>query len=882
MIPKESWLGDAFLALGRQSERNPDGVALLAPGRAPLTYLKFAECIARTQESLATLGVLPDETVALALPNGPELISAALSVAATRPCALLDPALTGPEYDFQLHKLGAGTLIVTDDASPNAVEAAGRLGGRVLRLETQPASPAGSFELSLVSPANTAAPARQIDAALLLFTSATTDAPKLVPLTWRNLRAMAANDSRALELTASDRLLSLMPLFHLHGMAAVLTQLSCGGSVITPRKFDPDAVPGWIVELRPTWLTSNPPISRAIIAMLRQDPQAFGGHALRFVRSGTAASDPELLASLQTALGVPVINGYGMTETGGITRDTVYSGKTGSVGRSSGLDVAIQDEIGNVLPPGVEGEIVVRGASVTAGYLDNPGANAAAFRNGWFRTGDLGQLDADGFLFLTGRLKDMINRGGKKIAPPEVEQALLAHPSVAEAAVCAIPHPALGEDVGAGVVLRTGATATEQELREFASARLAAFKIPRRIAIVDSIPRTANGKPKRHVLAEQVLISTPPEAPPESTLQHLESRIIEIWQRILAVERISPRDDFFAIGGDSLTAAIMLSEVHRKLGTSSALLDRMDFFDNPTAAALAAIVAECGPDLQDTAAGAATRILPLRTTGSRPPLFCFPASARNPYYLRHLAKSLDSEQPFYIVASSKPIRGSTLLSVEELARLSVEAIRRQVPHGPYLIGGHCYGGVIAFEAAQQLIAQGEQVLHLVLFDANTPGYPKVHKHWRRYISKARELAAAFGRGEAARSAAAVRDHVFALSRIFARRNKGTASRALTAFGSDALVTGRQEKELNGMVMGAYNPRRMSVPIVHFIAAGQTVSTEVLGDPRLGWNDFAAAGIEIEQVPGDHASLFAAEHSAGLARLFRRRISGQEVASAAVV
>jgi oxalate---CoA ligase len=244
-------------------------------------------------------------------------------------------------------------------------------------------------------------------------------------------------------------------------------------------------------------------LNRAILALARRHPEVFRRASLRFIRTTGATPQPEVLTSLEESVGVPVLSGYGLTEAGGVTRDTANARKPGSVGRSSGLEVAIMDSFGNLIEDGREGEIVVRGASVTSGYVDDPEANQSAFRDGWFRTGDVGSLDSEKFLFITGRLKEAIDRGGEKIIPQGVEDVLAAHPAVAEAAVFAVAHPTLGEDLAAAVVLRDGAAATALELRRFAATRLAPFKVPRRIEFLDRIPRTSTGKPRRSLLAEQ-------------------------------------------------------------------------------------------------------------------------------------------------------------------------------------------------------------------------------------------------------------------------------------------------------------------------------------------------------------------------------------------
>jgi acyl-CoA synthetase (AMP-forming)/AMP-acid ligase II/thioesterase domain-containing protein len=862
-----------FLALDRRASETPDALAIVAPGRDPIAYRDLWKHVQTLQNALAGHGVRPSDVTALVLPGGPEFVLAFLAVSGTGACAPLDPALTENEYYSYLSRLGARTLIVSDSQQTPAIRAALSLGVRVLAMHSDET-------ISVVGNADAAIFGRTTEAALLLFTSATTDSPKLVPLTWQNLHAMAIHDSRALELTATDRVLCLMPLFHLHGLATVLTQMSCGGSVICAAGFEPASFPEWLAEFRPTWFSSSPPLNRAILALAHQHPKTLRGSSLRFIRSGTAALEPQLLTLLEEAVGVPVLNGYGSTETGGMARNTREHRKPGSVGRSSGLELGIADPSGNVLPAESEGEIVVRGPSVTSGYLDNPEANQSAFRDGWFRTGDLGRLDRDGFLFITGRLKEQINRGGDKISPQDVEAVLMGHPAVADAAACAIPHATLGEDVAAAVVLREGASASESELREFAARRLAPFKVPRRIVLIDSIPRTSTGKPRRGILSEQLRSQKSlRDSQATSAIAPIERVLIDIWRRVLGVEHIEVRDDFFALGGDSLAVAAMLAQAQQRLQTGTELLARVDFFDNPTIQTLARIVVECGANPEGEPESR-NRILSLRTTGSRLPFFCFPASAQDPYYLRHFSKSLGDEQPFFVVCPSDSLRDNRIVPVVDLARSSVEAIRRQCPEGPYILGGHCYGGVVAYEAALQLMSQGQRVDCLVLFDAATPGYPKVHKQWRRYLSKAREMALALRPGQIAETAAAMRLHIYALGRIFARRRKASASRVLTAIGSDVLVAGREEKTLNGMAMWEYTPPTFPAPIVHFIAADQPVSTEVLSDPRLGWNDLARAGLAVRHVKGDHNTILAAENAAELAEELEALLPARELAHAA--
>lgn len=535
---------DDLLALERRAAQTPAAVALVAPGRQPLTYPELGDSLRTARRALAGTGFRPGEIAAVVLPNGPELITAFLAISGIGAGALLNPALTADEYRFYLSRLGARSLILGDGVNSPAAMAARTLGMQVLRIRSSRDDAAGVFTLEATENAERKFPVRTTDAALLLFTSATTGSPKLVPLTWGNLHAMAVREMRALQLNEADRFLSLMPLFHLHGLAAVLAQLYCGGTVISTHGFNPATFLNWLEQFHPTWFTSSPPLNRAILSLAREHPEVFRRIPLRLIRSTGAAPVPEELTWLEEAAGAPVLTGYGLTETGGVTRETPDARKPGSVGRTSGLEVAIMDPLGNLLAAELEGEIAVRGASVTSGYLDDPKANQVAFRDGWFHTGDIGRLDSEGFLFITGRLNEIINRGGEKIIPQEVDEVLAAHPALADAAIFAVAHPTLGEDVAAAVVLRNGAAASEMELRRFAATRLASFKVPRRILFLDTIPRTATGKPQRGVLADQFRNRIPFDREFSSQPgEPVEARLIEIWRRILE------RTDRRATGG---------------------------------------------------------------------------------------------------------------------------------------------------------------------------------------------------------------------------------------------------------------------------------------------------------------------------------------------
>jgi acyl-CoA synthetase (AMP-forming)/AMP-acid ligase II len=345
------------------------------------------------------------------------------------------------------------------------------------------------------------------DIALILHTSGSTGRPKRVPLTHAQLSIAAVNVADTYALTPDDVSLCVMPLFHVHGLvASTLGTLATGGTVIVPAKFNP--LSHWRVaeSYGATWYSAVPTMHQLLVARAKGNARPAGAGKLRFIRSCSASLAPQLLSDLEECFGAPVLEAYGMTEAAHQMASNPLppkAHKPSSVGPNTGTtEIAIMDAAGNLLQSGERGEVVIRGANVIKGYENNPEANASSFTNGWFRTGDQGYLDEDGYLLLTGRLKEMINRGGEKIAPREIDEALLSHPAVDQAVAFGVPHPGWGEEVAAAVVLKEGATATEAELTAHCRERLADFKRPKQIFITQAIPRTATGKIQRSRVAE--------------------------------------------------------------------------------------------------------------------------------------------------------------------------------------------------------------------------------------------------------------------------------------------------------------------------------------------------------------------------------------------
>jgi oxalate---CoA ligase len=486
-----------------------DAIAIAAHGAPPLSYARLSALVDSAVASLHRLGVGRGDRVAIVLPNGPEMATAFLAVAAGATSAPLNPAYRQDEFEFYLSDLNAKALIVEAGSASPAMAAAEKLGVALITLTPEPQAGAGAFRLSGASMGAAArpGPAEPADVALILHTSGTTSRPKIVPLAQANIWASANNIAAALELGERDRALNVMPLFHIHGLIAGLAApLSRGGSVFCTQGFNVLKFFADMEEAKPTWCTAVPTMHQAILTRAGRHKEVIARHPLRFIRSSSSSLPPRAIGELEAVFHCPVIEAYGMTEAAHQMASNPLRGvrKPGSVGLAAGPEIAVMDETGRLLDPGATGEVVIRGDNVTGGYENNAKANAEAFVNGWFRTGDQGVIDEEGYLTLTGRLKEIINRGGEKVSPREVDEALMDHPAVLQAVAFAVPHDMLGEDVAAAVVLREGMSASEQELRAFLCERLAAFKAPRKILLLAEIPKGATGKLQRIGLAAKL------------------------------------------------------------------------------------------------------------------------------------------------------------------------------------------------------------------------------------------------------------------------------------------------------------------------------------------------------------------------------------------
>ena len=836
----------------------PDRVALFAPHSEPVTYSGLWAQIEAIARVATNAGLSRKDVVAVLLPDGSELFSLFLGLASVAICAPLNPKLSETELEISLMDLGARLLIVDGPDSRAAAVAQAR---GILVLER-----AAFSQCERATGARCEKPGLD-DAAVLLQTSSTTGKPRIVPLSHLNLRAMTANTLRVLDLSEADRFLSMMPLFHLQGLLGSISQILTGGSVICTSGFEAENFPDWLEEFRPTWYTAGPALHSRILPIVQTRQDLLKHAALRFVRSIGAPLPPDLMASLESALHVPVLEGYGLTEAGMVTSNTLEWRKPGSAGRSGGLEVGIMGEAGNLAPAGGEGEIVVRGPAVMKAYRNDAEANRTTFRNGWLHTGDLGRLDEEDFLFVTGRVKEIINRGGEKIFPGEIDEVLAAHPAVAEAVAFGIPHPTLGEDVAAAIVLRPSEQVSVSELRRFTANRLTGFKVPRRILFVDRIPKGPTGKPKRSVLAAEAAAQVEPREAPASPI---EKKLAAIWKRVLGVEQIGLQDDFFSLGGDSFAVALMFTEVESDLGVERPTLDESEFLANPDLSTLARVVSA-----SRAAASRHTRrpqlpLVALQPRGSRIPFYCLPGADENPYYFRHLAQSLGQDQPFCVIRDVRPIETRGVYTVEEVASGHIESMRAAGERGPYLLGGHCYGGIVAFEMARQLVARGDEVRLLVLFEAPAPGYPKVLRHWKDYFRQSTRVM----RGKLPAGLNELRSHLNVLRGLLRRRMVVARRRLLMRTGLRAAIEPLEKQDHPNMLAGrSYYPKPLACDVVQFVAADEPHSTIILDDPLLGWREFTLGVFTVRKNPGRAAAIFKPPCVRSLAAQLRTLLDG---------
>jgi len=563
--------------LKTNASKTPDNPVIQAPGISPITNKHLLTHVNTTVETLKTIGIKKNYAIAVVLPDGPEMATVFLSIASCATCVPLNPSYKTKEFEYYFSHLSIQVLIVQAGASFQARDAAVKLDIPIIDLVQEADSETSVFTLHKNKPVNMfkSELSGLDDVALMLLTSGTTSRPKIVPHTHESLCISAVNVQKHLNLTHQDTCLNVMPMFHISGLlGSLLSSLYAGSSIICTPGFSSNDFFQWINTLKPTWYSAVPAMHRTILHRAQDHKTIPNTRTLRFIRSVADHIPADLIHDLESLFNIPVITTYGMTEAYQVTSNPLPPDlrKRGSAGVASGPEIEIRDETGLKLATGNIGEITVKGPNVIRGYAGHKAPDKESFANGWFRTGDQGYIDSDGYLFISGRLKEIINRAGEKIQPLEIDRLLQTHPAVKEAVTFGVPHEQLGEEIAAAVVLKKNKTITEKQLQEFTAAELADFKIPRQIIFLENFPMGATRKKQRMNLAHQLGFITETSASDDHVILDTqpitptEKHLVTLWKRILNVPIIKRHDNFLDLGGDSLLAVKLLVQIKKEFG----------------------------------------------------------------------------------------------------------------------------------------------------------------------------------------------------------------------------------------------------------------------------------------------------------------------------
>ncbi len=694
--------------LAEHGRRDPNAIALLYEGIGALTFAALDRHIRGIGEQLQAAGIGRSSRIGIALPRSPEAALLSLAICCNATMLPINPNLPAADLEAEVWGLRPDALIVADGTEvPPWADKAGD--GCALFQVSVVVSSFDDFKLRQFTPNRRPPrpePVNGDSIAVIFKTSGTTGVAKRVPVTHGNLIEMARKMEQWLGLTPADRSLCILPIYYNAGFkATLLVPLLIGCSVVIPATTNPHDFDRWVAAFRPTWITAAPAFLMAVLEKQRLLPVGRFRHSLRFMLS-TASYLPESVRSeLEAVLAIPVREFYGLAEAGMMTAPALApdDARPGMAGRVPEGELAIRNDEGAFLPPGQAGQVVVRGPSVMPGYLDDIEGRPGGLQHGWLATGDLGVVDAEGWLTIVGRTKEIINRGGEKISPYDVEKALLRHPAVLEAAAFAVPHQRLGEIVAAAVTLKPGAEATSSHLLAFLHDRLAPVQMPRQVAVMPALPRGATGKISRSQLSATWAGRTRRIEPPVEPLQTL---IADVWHKWLQRADFGIDDDFFEIGGDSLLATEMMLELDAITGRPISFADiDAELSIRRLAQALVRGVKAEGKLVSRIREGRGT------------PLFLFHGDFDGlGLYAPRLAERLGSDAPVFVVHSNLD-RAAGVATIEQMARACLPHLLEAWPEGPFCLAGFCHGGLAAWAVAHELQAIGRKVKSVTLIDS---------------------------------------------------------------------------------------------------------------------------------------------------------------------
>ena len=701
-----------FDLLQERGERFATLPAIFQASDRPVTYGELFAHARQLRRFFDDLGASPTDRVAVVLTRCADFATAIFGLSSRAVVVALSEHLPESEYAQIFAELEIAGIIVAADGGLTARRVALRQGRSIVEIATPANASDGSMVVtsegwrSLRPQSDTPR-----DTVMLMRSSGTTGKPKVVPISFSHAIAFGESNQSILRLHAEDRGLIVQPLHLAGGYSQMLASIIATSSVGHLEATDIRAIATEIGSGNITWFGSMAATHRELLTYFAQHPAMLAGSRLRFVRAGGTAIDPVLAQNIETTYNAPLIAGYGSTEAGLIASNELDTSlnRSGSVGRPIFCELEIVDDQGIVLPPESLGEIVVRGRGVFTSYL-HENDNVESFFEDWFRTGDLGFLDNDGYVYVKGRKRDFINRGGEKISPLDVVDALMRHPQITESLAFPIAHPTLGEEVAAAVVLTPGPQPSEHDLRAYCLEHLTLAKTPKRFFFVDQFPRSLSGKVDISALKESLSAVKSTEIPSGEAKDTLATEeLIAIYQDLLEIAPIAADDDFFLQGGDSLRMARLITEIEHRWGIH---LNPVDIFRAGTPRLIAAQMYHTPNADEDE--------LPCVQVGSKQtPYFFFHGDLHGVgKYVFDFARAFDADRSVYALPPHGTAGLPALASIEEMADDYIRKIRRQFPSGPYLLGGYCNGGIVAFEAARRLRAQGFEVGPLLLVSAS--------------------------------------------------------------------------------------------------------------------------------------------------------------------
>ena len=813
-----------FGHLEHHAERAPGAPAIHSAEGAPCTYGALRDFVLGLAGLLRARGVGPGDRVAVVTSDGPEAVAAILGTACCAACVPVNPGYSPVELRNVLTWTRARTVLAGD----REYQACNALCGE-LDLACLPIPEVGAARGGGARPDGFAWPGEK-DTAIVYHTSGTTARPKIVPITHGQICSALPHLIRHLRMTPDDCGYNLLPVFWaFSASAAVFATIASGSSIFVQPAFSPESCLRELLELKATRLLAGPAQLDALAEHVRRSPRDPAPYALRFVQTGGSPMNPDTVRTLEACFHAPILAGWGMSEAAvTVTLQPLPPERRnpGSVGKVMHGEVRIVDRRGDPLPAGAEGEVVMRGPALFSGYEGEAGPEEGGFRDGWFRTGDLGFFDPDGQLFISGRIKEFINRGGQKVSPTEVEEAVRRLPEVDEAACFPVPHRRLGEDVAVAIVLKPGADPGYGDIRRALSARLAAYKLPARILFVDAIPRSDVGKIRRSSLFADLARGNSEAFRPGRRVaprDPVEAALASIWAGMLDVPEVGVTEDFFNLGGDSLMALELMESIESIWGKQ---LPASVLLEHGTIEKLGGLISGESVPMPD--------IVPFRPYGARTSLFCMHARHGDVMQYLGLTRYLDPEVPVYALRFTTPEGGpGGRLTVPALARRYLELVRGIQPAGPYCLAGHSFGGMLAYEMAGQLLEMGEEIQLLAMFDAGTPRLdflrPRPGRRKGRWAEFKHVPVQAWG------------PHLWEKARREYRRLR-------RRFG---ILQGATERIQ--WAADHYVPPEYPVDVVLFRAAEEMEGMPSGFDPRLGWEKYAKGGVRIFEVPGDHGS-----------------------------